>query len=216
MGDAIGEAQRDAGQETAHQERDQVDAGHGQSDEVGVRSTIGTEERVHPGQHGEGGAARADRLRPLPAPSDEDRDAGLRKQEGEQRARTVGGVAQPDRDEGGADQDRAFHRHRGGDRAPDPGHGEDQQRADDSTQHADGYGRIGRDHRADRAGNQDVGLVPRIGAVEDMTHPQALQKSHPSFLMTVKLPHSRQREPFMSAGSASPRGASRIPISRVG
>jgi len=25
--------------------------------------------------------------------------------------------------------------------------------------------RIGRDHRADRAGNQDVGLVPRIGAV---------------------------------------------------
>lgn len=48
------------------------------------------------------------------------------------------------------------------------------------------------------------------------TAPQAVQKSQPSFRITDWLPHSLHSAPCMSLGSSSPRGASRMPISRVG
>ena len=48
------------------------------------------------------------------------------------------------------------------------------------------------------------------------THPQAVQKSQPSLWMTVMFPHSPHLVPFISAGSLSRRGDSRIPISCFG
>ena len=55
-----------------------------------------------------------------------------------------------------------------------------------------------------------------LGYPQAPTHPHALQKSQPSLRITVKLPHSVQRAPFITAGSSSSRGASSTPISRVG
>ena len=48
------------------------------------------------------------------------------------------------------------------------------------------------------------------------TAPQAVQKSQPSLRITEWLPHSLHSAPCMSLGSLSSRGASRMPISRLG
>lgn len=48
------------------------------------------------------------------------------------------------------------------------------------------------------------------------TAPQAVQKSQPSFLMTVMLPHSVQSDPWVTLTWPFSRGVSRMPMSRVG